>query len=121
MNSTKEQEMLDALGAADRSGDAASIEHPLGRIALYYAVQERFAEAVPCWRRLALLVEQTAPDSPGFGTLLHNMAAMCLIPAGLLPEARATLLRAKEIYAPHLRPEDAGIRQVEQPLHELPV
>jgi len=45
MNSTKEQELLDALKAAERCGDAVSIEHALGGLSLYYAVHERFAEA----------------------------------------------------------------------------
>jgi hypothetical protein len=122
MNSTKEQELLDALTAAERSGDAGSIEDALGGLSLYYVVHERFAEAAPYWRRQALLVEQTtAPDSREFGTFLHNMAATCLIPAGFVEEARATLLRAQEIYSLHFRPEDVGIRQVEQLLHELPI
>jgi hypothetical protein len=122
MNSNKEQQLLDALRAAERSGDSASIEHALGGLSLYYAVHERFADAAPYWRRQAFLVEQTtAPDSREFGTFLHNMAATCLIPAGLVAEARATLLRAKQIYALHFKPEDAGTRQVDELLHDLPI
>ena len=122
MNSTNEQELLDALRAADRSGDTASVEQALGRLSLHYVAHQRFAAAVPYWRRQASLVKQTtAADSQELGTFLHNMAAVCLIPAGLTSEARATLLRAKEIYALHFTPEDAGIRQVDQLLHDLPI
>jgi hypothetical protein len=122
MKPTKEQELLDALKAAELSGDAISIESALGGLALYYSVvQERFAEAAPYWQRQALLVERTtAPDSRELGTLLHNMAAMCLIPAGLVADARAALLRAKGIYVLQFGPEDSSIRQVEQLLDELP-
>jgi hypothetical protein len=122
MNSTNEQELLDALRAAERSGDAVSIERALGRVSLYYVAHQHFATAAPFWRKQALLVEQTTDaDSRELGTFLHNMAAMCLIPAGLVAEARATLLRAKEIYALHFKPEDADIRQLDQLLHDLPI
>lgn len=121
MNSTKEQELLNALEAAEQSGDVVRIEHALGELSLYYVVHERFADAAPYWRRQVLLLEQTtSANSRELGTFLHNMAATCLIPSGLVDEARAALLRAKEIYSVHFRPEDSGIRQVEQLLHELP-
>jgi hypothetical protein len=122
MNPTEEQELLAALKAAERSGDAVAVEQALGRVSLYYVGHERFAEAAPYWRRQALLVEQTtAADSRELGTFLHNMTVACLIPAGLMAEARATLSRAKEIYALHFKPEDAGIRQVDQLLYDLPI
>jgi hypothetical protein len=120
MNSNSEQELLGALHKAEESADSGSIVNALGSLSLYYVSQRRYTTALPYWRRQAELVEQTtAGDSRELGTFLHNMAAMCLIPAGLVGEARVVLLRAKEIYGFHFKPEDTGVRQVEKLLHDL--
>jgi hypothetical protein len=122
LNPINEQHLVNALRAAEQSGDALSIESALGGLSLYYIMQERYAEALPYWHRQASLVKQTtSAESRELGVFLYNMAAMCLVPAGLLTEARVTLLRAKEIYLHHLKPEDDGIRQIDRLLHELPV
>jgi hypothetical protein len=89
---TKEQELLEALRCAEESGDGQAIESAVSSLALYHAVVlERFVVAAPFYRRGAELLAKTAPDSLELATYLHNMAFNCLIPAGLLDEARSTL------------------------------
>jgi hypothetical protein len=121
MNPAIEQRLLDELQTAEQSRDAHALETALGRLSLYYVAEGRCTEAASYYRRQALLVEQTtSADSRELGTLLHNMAIMCLLPADLLAEARTVLVRAKEIYSHHFRPEDEGIREIDRLLHELP-
>jgi len=116
-----EQQRLDSLRAAETSGDASSLEGALGKVASYYVVQRAYAIAAPYWQRQAMLLEQmTASDSRELGTFLHNMAALCLIPAGQFAEARAALVRAKEVYRLHFGPEDDLVRQVDKLIHGIP-
>jgi len=45
------------------------------------------------------------------------MAARCLIPAGFLDEARATLRRAKALYAVHFRGDAGCVRDIDELLN----
>jgi hypothetical protein len=120
MTPTKEQELLDALRCAEQSGDAPVIENAVSGLALYYVATEQFVSAVPFWRRGAdLLARSTAPDSAEVATYLHNMAARCLIPAGLLDEARATLRRSKDLYAVHFRADAGCVRDIDELLNKI--
>lgn len=119
LNSGKEQELLSELRSAEKSSDAAAIESAVASLALYYSVTDQFLAAAPFWRRGAELLARTAADSCELGTYLHNMAVMCLIPAGLRDEARTTLKRSSEIYGLHLRPDARPLCEVNQLLDEI--
>jgi hypothetical protein len=117
---TEAHELLDVLAVAEQAGDAAAIESAVIRLALYYVATKNPLAAVPFWRRGAELVaKSTAPNSAELAPYLHNMAAYCLIPAGLHDEARATLLRAKELYALHFRADARFVRHVDELLNEI--
>jgi len=116
----KERELIDALADAERHGDGAAIENAVTRLALFYVAAGDPLAAVPFWHRGAELVaHRTSPDSPEFATYLHNMAAYCLIPAGLRDEARATLLRSKKLYALHFHADASFVRNVDELLYGL--
>ena len=120
LDSTKELELLNALQSAEKSGEATTIEGAVNNLALYYVVTNQFLAAVPFWRRGAsLLARSTAPDSRELATYLHNMVALCLIPAGLDDEARVTLLRAKEIYARHFKGDAQFVCQIDELLRQI--
>ncbi len=115
LDTTKEQELLKALQIAERRADGSAIEQAVGGLALFYVATEQFSSAVPFWRRGAkLLAASTAPDSAELATYLHNMAATCLIPAGLREEARSTLMRATELYRLHFRSDAPWVKDVEE-------
>ena len=117
---TLERELLDALADAERGGDGAAIESAVNSLALYYVAAENPLAAARFWRCGAELVSKsTAPDSAEIATYLHNMAAYCLIPAGLHDEARAALRRAKEIYAVHFKADAGFVRDVDERLNEI--
>ena len=120
LNPAKEQELLDKLRSAEQSADATAIESAVAGLALYYSVTEQFLAAVPLWRRGAeLLAKSTAPDSCELAAYLHNMAAMCLIPADLRNEARTTLKRSRELYGIYFPPDATPLLQVEALLNEI--
>ena len=111
----KEQELLEALQMAEGRADSLAIEQAVGQLALFYIATNRFSAAVPFWRRGAeLLAVSTAPDSAELATYLHNMAAICFMPAGLRDEARATLLRARELYRRHFSSDAQCLKDVEE-------
>ena len=84
-------------------------------MALFYVASDEFSSAVPFWRRGAeLLALGTAPHSAEVATYLHNMAATCLIPAGLLDEAHITLQKARAIYAVHFRDDATCIKEIDK-------
>src|SRR6266851_9473218 len=115
LDSPKELELLNALQSAEKSGKATPIEGAVSKLALYYVATNQFLAAVPFWRRGAsLLARSTAPDSRELATYLHNMAADCLIPAGLYDAARVTLLRVKEIYAHHFQGDTQFVRHIDE-------
>jgi hypothetical protein len=115
LNATKEQELLEALQVAERRADRLAIEQAVSQLALFYVATEQFSAGVPFWRRGAELLEMsTAPDSAELATYLHNMAATCLIPAGLRDEAHATLMRARELYRLHFRADAPWVKDVEE-------
>jgi len=120
VNPPKEQELLNALYCAEQSTNAALIESAVSGLAIYYAVTKQFLTAAPFWRRGAeLLIKGTARDSCELATYLHNMAAMCLIPAGLHDEARATLKRSKELYELYFGSDAKPMSEVDELLHEI--
>ena len=51
--------------------------------------------------------------------LNNNMAAMCLIPAGMHDEARATLKRSKELYELYFGSDAKPMSEVDELLHEI--
>jgi hypothetical protein len=112
---TKEQELLEALQMAERRADKSAIEQAVSQLALFYVATEQFSTAVPFWRRGAELLEvSTAPDSVELATHLHNMAASCLLPAGLRDEAHATLMRARELYRLYFSSDTRCVQDVEE-------
>lgn len=120
MNSASEQELLDTLQVAEQSRDIVAIEQAVSRLAVFYTAAERFANAAPYWRQGALLVEQTtAPDSRELATYLHNMAAFCLVPGGLVEQARSAFMRAQAIYSLHVSPDAEVFRDIRQRLYEI--
>jgi len=120
LTSTQEQELLDALADAERAGDAAAIESAVNGLALYYVAMENPLAAVPFWARGAELVaKSTGSDSAEFATYLHNMAAYCLIPAGLHNNARVTLLKSKQLYALHFQADARCVRDVNELLNGI--
>src|SRR5690349_15822852 len=115
LNATKEQELLEALQVAEHRADRLAIEHAVSQLAFFYVTTEQFSTAVPFWRRGAELVAaSTAPDSVELATYLHNMAASCLMPAGLRAEANATLTRARELYQRHFSSDAQCVKDVEK-------
>lgn len=120
MNPASEQELLDALRVAERSGASVAIEQAVSRLSLFYTAAEQLATAAPYWQKGALLVEQTtAPDSHELATYLHNMAACCLVPGGMIDQARAALVRAQDIYSLHFSPDAEVFRDIQQRLHDI--
>jgi hypothetical protein len=120
LNPTKEQELLNALQAAEHSGDITAIEKAVAQLSLYYVATERLAIAAPYWQKGALLLAQTtSPISLELATHLHNMAVSCLLPAGMTEEARSALLRAQEIYSLYSDPDAEVLRDVAKLLQEL--
>jgi hypothetical protein len=120
LNPASEQELLDALRVAEQSGDLVAIEQAVSRLSLFYTVAERFTDAAPYWQKGALLVEQTtASDSQELATYLHNMAAYCFAPGGMIEQARSTFVRAQEIYLLHFSPDAEIIRDIQRRLHEI--
>ena len=120
LNPASEQELLDALQVAEQSGEIVAIEQAVSRLSLFYTAAERFADAAPYWQKGALLVEQTtAPDSRELATYLHNMAASCLVPGGMIEQARSTFVRAQAIYSLHFNPDAEVFRDIRQRLHEI--
>ena len=117
---TKERQLLAALDRAEESADSAAIESAVSQLSLYYVTTEQFSIAVPFWRRGAeLLAQSTSRRSTELAAYLHNMAATCLIPGGLLDEARTTLRRSKELYRLHLRSDTGPIRDVDELLRRI--
>ena len=115
-----ETELLDPLAAAELSGNADAIQRAVSGLSLYYCVTNQFSAAAPYWRRGGDLLErQIGPDHRELGTYLQSMAEMCLIPARLHEEARATLQRAHKIYSAHFRHDADYILEVERLLREL--
>ena len=106
---------MEALQTAERGADGSAIEQAVSHLALFYVATEQFSAAVPFWRRGAeLLAVSTAPDSAELATYLHNMAATCLLPAGLRDEAHATLMRARELYRLHFSSDARCVQDVEE-------
>jgi hypothetical protein len=115
----KEEEFLAAFQSAQRSGDPVALESAVSSLALYYVAMDQFLVAA-LWRQGAeLLAVSTAPDSRELATYLYNMAALCLIPAGLRDEARCVLTRSSEIHARHFRDDDPVLRNIRVLIHEL--
>jgi hypothetical protein len=120
MTPTEEQRLLDALAVAEETGDIAVIECAVNGLALYYLATDNVLAAVPFWRRGADLIEMsTAPDSRELATYLHNMAALCLIPAGLREEAEAMLQKSKQLYNLHFQADARCMRDVDELLNEI--
>jgi cell wall assembly regulator SMI1 len=119
-NRAKEQELLAALEHAERTEDVQAVENAVNGLALCYVASRKFLAAGPFWRRVAeLLAKSTTPDSAELGIYLHNMAAFCLIPAGLLVEARKALLRSREIYGAHFAHDREFVRHVDDLLNQI--
>jgi hypothetical protein len=120
INPTKEQELLNALRRAEELADLDLLEGAVNRLSLYYVGTNQFLTAAPYWRRGAELVEKlTAPYSLELATYLRTMATLCLLPAGLLDEARATLQKSKKLYAVHYGADAQPVRDMDQQLKGL--
>lgn len=119
MNPPSEQELLDALRVAEQSDDLVAIEQAVSRISLFYTAVERFSDAAHYWQKGALLLARTTgPDSSELATHLLNMATLCLVPGGMLEQARSTLVRAQEIFTLHFGP-DAAFFGIQRHLDEI--
>jgi len=100
---------------AECRADGPAIERAVNHLALFYVSTQQFAAAAPFWRRgVELLEVSAAPSSAELATYLHNMAATCLIPAGLRGEAHATLVRARRLYRLHFCSDAPWVKDVEE-------